>query len=136
MVTRVNGAPLQGVWFSKDVRFIAVTCTNGGTSFLTELGDSPTAGGVNGKLEQAIEAIETRGTVIGLNVSGANTFDVIVDYAQAFDGAGAGPLGQGTLTDAAVIAEVEALIDGITDLSASGLTVQTGFAAAAAGTPS
>ena len=135
MVTRVNGAPLQGVWFSKDVRFIAVTCTNGGTSFLTELGDSPTAGGVNGKLEQAIEAIETRGTVIGLNVSGANTFDVIVDYAQAYDGATTA-LGQGTLTDAAVIAEVEALIDGITDLSVSGLTVQTGFAAAAAGTPS
>ena len=135
MVTRVNGARLQGVWFSKDVRFIGVTCTNGGTSFLTELGDSPTAGGVNGKLEQAIEAIETRGTVIGLNVSGANTFDVIVDYAQAYDGATTA-LGQGTLTDAAVIAEVEALIDGITDLSVSGLTVQTGFAAAAAGTPS
>ena len=122
MVTRVNGAPRQGVWFSADVRFINVTATNGGTSFLTELDDSPTAGGVNGKLEQAIEALETRGTVIGLNVTGASTFSVIVDYAQAYD-------------DADVVTEVQALIDAITDLSVSGLAVTEGFGGAALGTP-
>lgn len=122
MVTRVNGAPRQGVWFSADVRFINVTSTNGGTSFLTELDDSPTAGGVNGKLEQAIEALKTRGTVIGLNVTGASTFSVIVDYAQAYD-------------DADVVTEVQALIDAITDLSVSGLAVTEGFGGAALGTP-
>ena len=122
MVTRVNGGPAQGVWFSKDVRFINVTSTNGGTSFLTELDDSPTAGGVNGKLEQAIEALKTRGTVIGLNVTGASTFSVIVDYAQAYD-------------DAAVVTEVQALIDAIDGLSASGLAVTEGFGGAALGTP-
>ena len=123
MVDRVNGGPLQGIWFSADVRFVAFTTTNGGTSFLTELLDSPTANNINGKLEQVVEAFETRGTVIGLNVSGANTLDVIVDYAQAYD-------------DAAVVAEVEALCDAVTDLSATGLTVSAGFASATVGTPS
>ena len=135
MVTRINGAPLQGIWFSADVRFVAFTTTNGGTSFLTELGDSPTANGVNGKLEQCIEALETRGTVIGLNVSGANTFDAMVDYAQAYDGATTA-LGGGQLTDAQVIAEVEALCDAVTDLSSTGLTITSGVAGAVVGTPS
>ncbi len=123
MVDRVNGGPLQGVWFSKDVRFMDVTCTNAGTSFLTELEDSPTGNNVNGKLEQALEAIATRCTVIGLTVTGANTFSVIADYAQAYD-------------DAAVQTEVEALIDAITDLSASNFVeVVEGFVANAQGTP-
>ena len=123
MVDRVNGGPLQGTWFSADVRFIDFTTTNGGTSFLTELLDSPTGNNVNGKLEQALEAIATRGTVIGLNVTGANTFSVIVDYAQAYD-------------DAAVQTEVEGLIDGITDLSGTSIIeVTEGFVANVLGTP-
>jgi len=45
MVDRINGGPLQGIWFSQDVRFASVTLTNGGDSFLTELGNSPTGNG-------------------------------------------------------------------------------------------
>jgi len=122
MVDRINGGPLQGVWVERDVRVLGVATTNGGTSFLTELEDSPTGNNVNGKLEQAIEAIETRGTVLGLTVVDLENFNVIVGYAQAFD-------------DAAVVTEVEALIDAIADLSASTITVESGFGAVALGTP-
>ena len=140
MVTRVNGGPVQGVWFSKDVRFIDVTCTNGGVSFLSELLASPIdtnaddiLDNVNGKLEQALEVIATRGTIIGLTVTGANTFSVIVDYAQAFDGQTFGP-GAG-VEDGTVGEQVQFAINAIADLSATGLTVEEGFVSNALGTP-
>jgi len=137
MVTRVNGAPQQGVWFSKDVRFLNVNLTtNNGADFLADLVDpadlalSGTGEGrgltqrlaaVDSDLEIALEAIATRGTIVGLTVTAADDFNVIVDYAQAYD-------------DAAVLTEVEALIDALATVTASAITVEQGFVPAALGT--
>lgn len=124
MTTKVNGAPRQGVWFSRDVRFLNVTATDG--TFLVDLTklDGSEADTVNTGLEQAIRAIETRGTVIGLSVVDATHFNVIVDHAQAYD-------------DAAVVVEVVAEIDAIStpNLSAAAIVVAEGFASAALGVP-
>jgi hypothetical protein len=114
MVDRVNGSPKEGVWFSADVRFLNVVATNGdfANDISTELVDSG--------LEQALEALATRGTIIGLNVVNATTFEVMVDYAQAYD-------------DTDVVAEVEALIDAVAspvNLSSAAITVNTLFAGA------
>lgn len=106
MTERVNGSPKEGIWFSADVRFLAVTATGG--DFANDVANEV----VNSGLEMSIEALATRGTVIGLNVVDATNFEVIVDYAQAYD-------------DAAVVTEVEALIDAIAGLSASAITVNT-----------
>ena len=84
MVTRINGAPRQGVWFSSDVRFVSVTVT-GTTTFLSDLTVAGTADVVNSDLEQVIEILNTRGTVIGMSVDTDLIAYFMVDYAQAFD---------------------------------------------------
>ena len=88
MVTRINGAPRQGVWFSADVRFVSVTVT-GTTTFLSDLTVTTTdprqADVVNSDLEQVIEILNTRGTVIGMSVDTDLIANFMVDYAQAFD---------------------------------------------------
>lgn len=128
MVTRINGAPAQGVFFSKDVRFLSVTATNG--DFLADLQvkttDPRQADVINSGLEQALEAVATRGTIIGISVASATVVQVIVDYAQAYD-------------DAAVVTEVQDLIDLVAapvDLLSAAIVVNSGFATAALGTPS
>jgi len=127
MVTRVNGAPQQGVWFSKDVRFLNVNLTtNNGADFLADLVATPDTeaqrlAAVDSDLEIALEAIATRGTIVGLTVTAADDFNVIVDYAQAYD-------------DAAVLTEVEALIDALATVTVSAITVEQGFVPAALGT--
>jgi hypothetical protein len=88
MVTRINGAPRQGVWFSADVRFVSVTVT-GSTTFLSDLTVTSTdprqADVVNSDLEQVAEILSTRGTVIGLTVESDLIAHFMVDYAQAYD---------------------------------------------------
>ena len=111
MATRINGAPKEGVWFSADVRFLNVTVV--GSAFDTDLSNAV----VDSGLEMSLEAIATRGTIIGLNGVSATVFEVMVDYAQAYD-------------DAAVATEVEALIDAIAGLSASAIVVNTSFVGA------
>jgi len=129
MVTRVNGAPTQGVWFSANVRFLDLTVTNG--DFLNDLTVPGTAPVPNSTLEVVLEAIATRGTIIGVTVIDIDDVNVMVDYAQAYD-------------DAAVVAEVTALIDAfdgatpgldVADLTASAFVVESGFAGATQGTP-
>jgi len=114
MVDRVKGGPKQGVWFSADVRFLALTVV--GSTFTADLAADPA--GVNSDLEQVLEAIATRGTVIGLTVASDTVVNVMVDYAQAYD-------------DAAVVTEVEALIDAIAGLSGATFVVEAGFGAQA-----
>lgn len=114
MVERVSGGPKQGVWFSADVRFLNVVVT--GMTAVTDLGADPA--GVDSSLELVLEALATRGTVIGLAVGNETTIAVMVDYAQAYD-------------DAAVVTEVQGLIDANAGLSGAAITVEEGFVAAA-----
>lgn len=111
MVTRVNGAPEAGVWFSADVRFLNLDVTGG--DFANDLANAV----VNSGLEMTLEAVATRATIIGLNVVDATTLEVMVDYAQAYD-------------DPAVVAEVEAAIDALAGLSATAITVNSLFVGA------
>ena len=123
MTTKVNGRIEQGIWFSADVRFVQVTATGG--AFLADLTAADAADDVNTSLEKAVRALATRGTVIGLNVVSATVFEVIMDHAQAFD-------------DAAVVTEVQDLIDSIdapSDLSATAIVAVAGFVGAVPGTP-
>jgi hypothetical protein len=121
MVERVHGAPKQGFYFSAGVRTLQVTATGG--TFLADLTAAGQDDAVNTGLEQVLEAIATRATVIAVSVASATVVHVMVDYAQAFD-------------DAAVVTEVQGLIDAIAtpNLSASAIVVANGFAAAAQGT--
>ncbi len=141
MVVRTNGAPRQGVWFSADVRFVTVTVTNG--DFINDLTvvttDPRQADVVNSTLEVVLEALATRGTVIGLTVTGATVASVIVDYAGAYDPANEG-LGNAAVID--VEAEVTALVDAHdgtgdspADLTLSNMTILEGFTGNALSTP-
>lgn len=113
MVTQVNGRTSAGLWFSADVRFATLTVTGG--DFVN---DEDGTNGVNNELDTVIEFLETRGSVIGLAVTGATIIEVIVDYAQSYD-------------DAAVITELEALVDSIAGFSGAAITpVGVAFAAA------
>ena len=115
MVTQVNGSTKAGLWFSADVRFATVTVAGGTPDFID---DEAGTNGVNTELDSVIEALETRGTVIGLTVTAAGVLDVIVDYAQAYD-------------DAAVITELEVLINAVGDFASTAITpVGVAFAAA------
>jgi len=135
MVVRTNGAPRQGVWFSADVRFVQVTVTGG--DFLADLTVTSTdprqADVVDSGLEQVIEILQTRGTVIGLTVASATVSQFIVDYGQAIDPLAGSPLGNQAQVD--VEAELEAQIDAISGFSSAALVVERGFSAAAEGTP-
>ena len=133
MVVRTNGAPAQGFWFSADVRTLTIVSTNG--DFLEDLTvrttDPREADVVNSGLEQLIEAVQTRCTVIALNVTNATTVQLIVDYANAFT-AGNTETDSGTVEE-----EIGNAIDAISaPVNLSSTTVDTfaGFAAAAAGT--
>ena len=142
MVVRIKGAPRQGVWFSADVRFLTLTVTNG--DFINDLTITTTqphqADVVNSTLEVVLEAVATRGTVIGFTVTGATVVSIMVDYAQAYDPASAG---FGNQTPIDVEAEVTALIDAFdgsgagdpADLTVSNWTTLDGFTGNALATP-
>ena len=135
MVTRVNGAPAQGVWFSADVRFVSVVVDT--STYLTDLTVTSTdprqADVVNSDLEIVLELLSTRATVIGLTVLDANTAYAMVDYAQAIDPlAGTGIGGQ---TAQNIEAELEAAIIAGTTATTCAVAVESGFAPAALGTP-
>lgn len=141
MVVRTNGAPRQGVWFSADVRFVTVTVTNG--DFINDLTvvttDPRQADVVNSTLEVVLEALATRGTVIGLTVTGATVASVIIDYAGAYDAANQGLGGADVIN---VETEVTALVDAHdgtgdspADLTLSNMTILEGFTGNALSTP-
>lgn len=117
MTTRVNGGPVPGQWFSADVTYARLVVTGG--DFAAEQGP-------NSRLEQVIEALQTRGTVIAFNVVNATTLDLALDYASAEGDVNA--LGKGV--GGSVETELEAAINGIAGLSAAALTVGRVFATA------
>ena len=125
MVTRINGAPEQGFYFSKDVRVITVDAVTGG-DFVNDLTVKTTqphqAAVVNSTLEVVLEAIATRATVIGLTVVDANTCHVMVDYANAFT-AGLSETDAGS-----VEAEIAGLINADSRLSTATVDTFSGFA--------
>ena len=133
MVVRTNGAPRQGVWFSADVRVLTITTDN--SAWLADLTvvttDPRQADVVNSGLEQVIEAVQTRCTVIGVTAIDADTLHLLVDYANAFT-AGATEGDAGSVEE-----EVGDAIDAISSPAFANTTVDTfdGFAGATNGTP-
>ncbi len=128
MVVRVNGGPEQGVWFGADIRFVTVTTDN--SDWLAELLPSPA--GVNSGLEQVLEVLATRATVIGFTAIDDDTLHVMLDYANAFTAG---------LTEGSSGSVEEEVGDAIDTISApqnfANTTIDTfdGFAAATNGTP-
>ena len=103
MVIPAAQSPAEGLWFSADVVFATLTVT--GATFQTDV-DTPTVGS---SLDLALEAVSTRGTVVGLRVTGETVIQLIIDYAQAY---ASEPVGNSpSLTQAQLLDEVEALID-------------------------
>lgn len=130
MIDRIQGAVREGFWFSADVLVTTLTVTNGGAGFLVDLAAAGTLAGVDSELEQVIEAIQTRGTVIGLHASGEAVLQVMLDYGQAFLGAGTGPIGQGQITNAEFLLELQAVVDGVENITNAAFTnIGTDFAA-------
>ena len=111
MVIPAAQSPAEGLWFSADVVFATLTVT--GMTAQTDV-DTPTVGS---SLDLVLEAVSTRGTVIGLRVTSETVIELMIDYAQAYNPVAGEPLGQGTLTAALVATEVEALIDANAGLS-------------------
>jgi hypothetical protein len=134
MVTRINGAPAQGVWFSADVAFLQVTVV--GSTFLTDLTVTTTdprqADLVNSDLEQVLEILAQRGTILGLNVDSDTVIQTMVDYGQAFVDEGT-TLGGQAAQDITTVLEAE--IDAIAGLSSAAIVISRGFSQAAVGTP-
>lgn len=124
MIDRINGKIVEGVWFSQDVVFATLTVT--GLTALVDLAATGAAA-VGSDLEQIVELLEQRGTVIGLHANGETTVQLILDYGQAFGSSGS-TVGNQSGTD--VLTEVETQIDAISGLSSAAFTnVGTQFAA-------
>ena len=121
MVIPAAQSPAEGLWFSADVVFASLSVT--GATFTVDLA-TPTVGS---SLDVVLEAVATRGTVIGLRVTDATNVQLIIDYGQAYGSSGT-TVGNQAATD--VLTEVEALIDLDGALSASAFTnVGTDFTA-------
>lgn len=118
MVVRVQGGPQEGLWFSANVVFAELVVT--GATFVTDLaggddsGTPPVGDEVNSSLEVVLEAVETRGTVIGVDLESETVVHLLIDYGQAYGTSGT-LIGNQTGTD--VLAEVEALINDDSALS-------------------
>ena len=124
MVDRVKGTVQEGLWFSADAIFATLTVT--GATYLADLALSGAAA-VGSDLEQTIEILEQRGTVLGFFVDAETVVQVILDYGQALGSSGT-TLGNQVAND--VLTALEADIDAIAGLSAAAFTnVGTAFAA-------
>lgn len=126
MVTRVNGQPAQGIWVEKDVRIVTVT-----TDLSDWLADLLPGAGDNSGLEQVLEVLATRATILGVTAVDDDTLHVMLGYANAFTA------GNTEATVGSVEEEVAAAIDAIATPNFANTTVDTfdGFAGVANGTP-
>ncbi len=131
MINRIKGGPRQGVWFSADVRFLNITTDN--SDWLADL--LPDPDGVDSGLERIIEAVETRGTVIGIAVASDTLLTVMVDYGQAFNPDNV-TLGNQTAQDidAELVAAIDA-IDAPENYASTTVVAFDGFLGVAQGTP-
>ncbi len=134
MVTRIHGAPAQGFWFSADILVVFLDITNG--TFLTDLtvtstnprqADAPGSG-----LEQVVEIMQKRCTVIGMNVTDQKTIEFLIGYGHGFT-VGNTQDTVGSLEEE--IADEISAIDTPVDLNGPEVQVFNGFAGAALGTP-
>lgn len=134
MITRAAGAPRQGFWFGSNILTIFIDATNG--TFLTDLTVTSTdprqADSVNSALEQVIEVIQTRCTIIGMNVTDQKTIEFLVDYAHAFT-VGNNEFSVGSVEEE--ITNAITAIDTPVDLNGTEILVFDGFRAGALGTP-
>jgi hypothetical protein len=133
MVTRANGAPKQGMWFGADVRILTITTDL--STWLADLVASPDTlaqrvAAVGSGLEQALEAVAARATIIGVTVIDNDTLHVMVDYANAFTA------GNTEGTSSSIEAELAVAINAIATPNFANTTVDTfaGFAGATPGT--
>lgn len=131
MVTRIHGAPRQGVWFSAGVAFISVTVDT--TTYLADLTVAGTADVVNSDLEIMLEILSQRGTVIGLTVETESIAHVMVDYGQAISPLAGVSFGGQTAQDQEVLLEAE--IIAATTATTCAIAVFDGFEGVANGTP-
>ena len=138
MVTRINGAPAQGVFFSKDVRFVSVTIDTGTTAFLTDLTVTSTsprqADAPNSDLEQIVEIMSQRGSVIGMTVASDSVVNFMVDYGQAIDPLAGTAIGNQTAQGVGAALELE-IETNLATVTAATIAVQQGFAPAGLGAP-
>jgi hypothetical protein len=134
MVTRISGAPAQGFWFGADILTVFIDATNG--TFLTDLtvtstdprqADAPGSG-----LEQVVEVMQRRCTVIGMNVTAEKTIEFLIGYGHGFT-VGNTENTVGSLEEE--IADAITAIDTPTDLNGTEIAVFDGFIAASLGTP-
>lgn len=122
MVDRINGAPQTGFWFSQDVRVVRVTATAGG-DFINDVTNEV----VNSELEQVLEVLATRGTIIAVNPTAAGIVDVMLDYANAFT------VGNTEATTGSVEEAIAADVDAIGNLATIAIAVFNGFQGLALG---
>ena len=121
MVLPAAQSPEEGLWFSADVVFATLTVT--GMTAQTDV-DTPTVGS---SLDLVLEAVQQRGTVIGLRVTSETVVELILDYAQAYASSGT-DLGNQAAQD--VLDDIEGDIDANAGLSGSAFTnVGTDFTA-------
>ncbi len=134
MATRIHGAPVQGFWFSADILVVFLDITNG--TFLTDLtvtstnprqADAPGSG-----LEQVVEIMQRRSTIIGMNVTAEKTIEFLIGYGHGFT-VGNTQDTVGSLEEE--IADAISAIDTPTDLNGPEIVVFDGFAGASLGTP-
>lgn len=120
MVERVHGNPQQGIWVERDVVIVTITSDNS---------DWVEQAGPDGGLEQVLEVLATRGTILGVTAENADNLHVMLGYAGAFTP------GNTEETVGSVEAEVAAAIDAITTpVNYANTTVDT-FAGFAGVTP-
>lgn len=84
MTTKVHGKIKQGMWFSKDARVVKLSIGTGTTNFLADL-TAIDAGTQGTDLEEVVQMLATRSTIIGLTVFNETDIHVLVDYANALD---------------------------------------------------
>lgn len=119
MVTKVNGLPQRGFWFSADVRTLRIVATAGGDF----VNDADGVNGVDSELEQVIEAVQQYATVIGVSIEAAGVLNVIVDYANQFTA------GNSETTAGSVELALAADIDAVGNLATITVDTHDGFVA-------
>lgn len=120
MVDRVNGTVEQGIWVERDVKIVTITSDNS---------DWVEQAGADGGLEQVLEILATRGTILGVTAENADNLHVMLGYANALTA------GNTELTANSVEAELAAAIDALTTpVNYANTTVDT-FAGFAGVTP-
>ena len=121
MVTKVNGFPQRGVWFSADVAFLNINVTGG--DFVN---DCDGVNGADSDLEAILELVQQHGTVIALSLESATEVNLMVDYAQQYATDGT-TIGNGPAST--IVTDLVTAIDAIAGLSGTAVVVADGFVA-------